>query len=188
MCASPFQKWHKRRKAHDDHNVTSDTDFRSGTSEEKPTTTTMSQVTLPSSRALLLCACAERTSPFSSIFFFRLHLARKCRRKNTCKRKPCTHDNDACRTSVTAARKRCFPLFRSAAFLSFPVAHRAIPHSFPFSFRLSSRYANVPMPPFQTPSVVIFVAGAKVIPGLYGAARSGRLAVARKNLHPRRLR
>lgn len=30
----------------------------------------MSQVTLPSSRALLLCACAERTSPFSSIFFF----------------------------------------------------------------------------------------------------------------------
>ena len=25
MCASPFQKWHKRRKAHDDNNVTSDT-------------------------------------------------------------------------------------------------------------------------------------------------------------------
>ena len=32
MCASPFQKWHKRRKAHDDHNVTSDTAIVVGTS------------------------------------------------------------------------------------------------------------------------------------------------------------
>ena len=56
----------------------------------------------------------------------------------------------------------------------------------PFPFRLSKCMANVPMPPFQTASVVIFVAGAKVIPGLYAAARSSRLAVARKNLHPRR--
>lgn len=32
MCASPFQKRHKRRKAHDDHNVTSDTAIVAGTS------------------------------------------------------------------------------------------------------------------------------------------------------------
>ena len=61
---------------------------------------------------------------------------------------------------------RGFPLVRCAALWIFPVAHRAIPLSFPFPFRLSSRYANVPMPPFQTASVVIFVAGAKVKTGL----------------------
>lgn len=32
MCASPFQKRHKQRKAHGDHNVTSDTAIVVGTS------------------------------------------------------------------------------------------------------------------------------------------------------------
>ncbi|MEO3535205.1 hypothetical protein ABG856_12250, partial [Phocaeicola vulgatus] len=32
MCASPFQKQHKQRKAHDDHNVTSDTAIVADTS------------------------------------------------------------------------------------------------------------------------------------------------------------
>ena len=32
MCVSPFQKWHKQRKAHDDPNVTSDTAIVVGTS------------------------------------------------------------------------------------------------------------------------------------------------------------
>ena len=36
----------------------------------------------------------------------------------------------------------------------------------PFPFRLSKSMANVPMPPFQTASGVIFVAGAKVKTGL----------------------
>lgn len=40
----------------------------------------MSQVTPPSSRALLLYACAERTSPFYPFPFFVLSDSRKCRR------------------------------------------------------------------------------------------------------------
>ena len=55
----------------------------------------------------------------------------------------------------------------------FPVARCAILYISSFSFPPLQVYANVPMPPFQTASVVIFVAGAKVIPGLYAAARSG---------------
>jgi hypothetical protein len=48
----------------------------------------------------------------------------------------------------------------------FPVARCAISHTSPFSFPSLQVYANVPMPPFQTASVVIFVAGAKVKTGL----------------------
>ena len=172
----------------------------------------MSQVTPPSSWALLLYACAERTSPFYPFSFSRLLLAAEmppdaghgkresapatisgchvfpvlkpschafanrawqtrpfedmCRRQKTCNRKPCTHDNDGCRTSVTAAGKRGFPLVRCAALWTSP--WRVAPSSIlpPFPFRLSSKYANVPMPPFQTASVAIFVAGAKVKTGL----------------------
>ena len=110
----------------------------------------------------------------------------KCRRRNTRDRKPCPHDNDGHGTSVTAAGKRGFPLSVAPPFPLSPwrvAPSHVLP---PFPFRLSKCMANVPMPPFQTASVVIFVAVAKVIPGLYAAARSGRLAVVRKNLHPRR--
>ena len=189
----------------------------------------MSQVTLPSSWALLLCACAERRRPSCHFFFFRFRcqpemppdaghdkresapatipvchvfpapkppcpaftrrgnaFGGKCRRRNTRDRKPCPHDNDGHGTSVTAAGKRGFPLSVAPPFPLSPwrvAPSHVLP---PFPFRLSKCMANVPMPPFQTASVVIFVAVAKVIPGLYAAARSGRLAVVRKNLHPRR--
>ena len=36
-------------------------------------------------------------------------------RRNTCNRKPCTHDNNGCRTSFTVTGKRCFPLCCCAA-------------------------------------------------------------------------
>ena len=54
-------------------------------------------------------------------------------RRNTCNRKPCTHDNDGYRTSVTVAGKRCFPPLSLRSPLSFPVARCAI-ISAPFSF------------------------------------------------------
>ena len=80
-----------------------------------------------------------------------------------------------------------FPLSVAPPF-DFP--HGASRHSTLFSLFLSAspNVCQCSHAAFQTASVVIFVAGAKVIPGLHGAARSGRLAVARKNLHPRRLR
>ena len=54
-------------------------------------------------------------------------------RRNICNRKPCTHDNDGYRTSVTATGKHSFhPLLLRRA-LSLPVARCAIP-SAPFSF------------------------------------------------------
>lgn len=86
------------------------------------------------------------------------------RRRNTCNRKPCTHDNDGCRTSVTAAGKHSFPPLLLRRPLSFPVARCAI-HPLPFPFRLSM-YAYVSMPPSGRHQRVIFVAGAKVKTGL----------------------
>ena len=140
MCVSPFQKWHKQRKAHDDHNVTSDTAIVVGTSficlcrtdksvfihflfsfpfgTEMPPDTGHVNVnlhlrlfpavmsSLSSNRlAMLLPNRAWQTRPFEDM----------CRRQKTCNRKPCTHDNDGCRTSVTTAGKRGFPLVRCAA-------------------------------------------------------------------------
>ena len=106
--------------------------------------------------AMLLPNRAWQTRPFEDM----------CRRQKTCNRKPCTHDNDGCRTSVTAAGKRGFPLVRC---LNFPVARCAILYTSPFPSRLSSKYVDIPMPPFQTASVAIFVAGAKVKTGLGSA-------------------
>ena len=54
MCVSPFQKRHKQRKAHDDHNVTSDTAIAVGTS--------------------FICLCRTDKSVLS-IFFFSSFLA-----------------------------------------------------------------------------------------------------------------
>lgn len=90
----------------------------------------------------------------------------KCRRRNILDRKPCPHDNDGQGTSFTAARKHGFPFFSCAALYSFPVARCAIPHTSSFSFPPLQVYAIVPMPPFQTASVVISVTGAKVKTGL----------------------
>lgn len=141
MCVSPFQKWHKQRKAHDDHNVTSDTAIVVGTSFICLCRTDKSVLSiffflvffwqpkcrrmqgtasvnlhlrlfpavmssLSSNRlAMLLPNRAWQTRPFENM----------CRRQKTCNRKPCTHDNDGCRTFVTAAGKRGFPLVRCAA-------------------------------------------------------------------------
>lgn len=172
MCASPFQKRHKRRKAHGDHDVSEWHRHRRG--------------------HFFLCACAERTSPFYPFSFSRLLLAAekppdaghdkresapatisgchvfpvlkpscrafarrgkgrqdrlkdKCRRKNTCKRKPCTHDNDACRTSVTAAWKRGFPLCPLRRALNLP--RGALRHPQHFLLFLSASPASMPMFP-----------------------------------------
>ena len=86
--------------------------------------------------------------------------------ENTRARKPCPHDNDGRGTSVTAAGKRRFPFVRSTALSIF--LWRVAPYFTlsPFSFPPLQMYANVPMPPFQTASGVIFVAGAKVKTGL----------------------
>lgn len=113
---------------------------------------------------------AWQTRPFSD----------KCRRRNTHDRKPCPHDNDSRGTSVTAAGKRCFPLVRCAA-LSIFLWHVA-PYftSSPFSFPPLQVYANVPMPPFQTASVVIFVAGAKVKTGLGTQIFVGKISTLRR--------
>ena len=80
-------------------------------------------------------------------------------------RKPCPHDNDGHGTSVTAAGKRGFPLSVAPPFRFSCGALRHFTY-FPLSFPSLQVYANVPMPPFQTASVVIFVAGAKVKTGL----------------------
>ena len=171
----------------------------------------MSQVTLPSSWALLLCACAERWEPSCSSFRLRFG-RRKCRRmQNTtsvnlhlrpfpavmCFQSsnrlalplPDGHSgqdrfltNAAGGTPATASHARmtmtvaglpsrrqestASPLSVAPPFFTFPVAGRAISHTYSFSFPPLQVYANVPMPPFQTASVVIFVAGAKVKTGL----------------------
>jgi len=69
---------------------------------------------------------------------------------------------DFCHGGRKAGLSPC-PLRRP---LNFPVAHCAILYASPFPSRLSSKYADIPMPPFQTASVAIFVAGAKVKTGL----------------------
>ena len=61
---------------------------------------------------------------------------------------------------------RASPVARCAALSTSPwrvAPSHVLP---PFPFRLSKSMANVPMPPFQTASGVIFVAGAKVKTGL----------------------
>ena len=118
-----------------------------------------------------LCQSEQwQTRPFSD----------KRRRRNTHDRKPCPHDNDGHGTSVTAAGKRCFPLVRCAALSIF--LWRVAPYftSSPFSFPPLQVYANVPMPPFQTASVVIFVAGAKVKTGLGTQIFVGKISTLRR--------
>ena len=85
-------------------------------------------------------------------------------RRNTSNRKPCMHDNGGYRTSVKATGKFCFPFLFLHRPLSISVAHCAIP-SAPFSFSPLHLYASVPMLPSGLHQHVIFVAGAKVIPG-----------------------
>lgn len=45
------------------------------------------------------------------MYIYKVHFKAMYRRRNTCNRKPCTHDNDGYRTSVTAAGKHNFPPF-----------------------------------------------------------------------------
>ena len=179
MSASSFRKRHKQRKAHDDHNVISDTAIVVGTS--------------------FLCACAERREPSCHFFLFRFRCqpimspdeghgertisvchvfsifkpsfsvvarwsdGRKDRFQTNAPepphdRKPCSHDNDGRGTSVTAAGKRRFPFVRCVA-LSIFQRRVASPHTlYFFSFPPLHMYDNVPMPSFQTTSVVIYVA------------------------------
>lgn len=73
--------------------------------------------------AMLLPNRAWQTRPFEDM----------CRRQKICNRKPCTHDNDGYRTSVTATGKHSFPPLLLRRALSLPVARCAIP-SAPFSF------------------------------------------------------
>lgn len=159
----------------------------------------MSQVTPPSSWALLLYACAERTSPFYPFSFSRLLLAAEmppdaghgkresapatisgchvfpvlkpsCHAfakpgmadKTVWKHVPSAENlqpqamhawqwrlQDFCHGGRKAGLSPC-PLRRP---LNFPVAHCAILYASPFPSRLSSKYADIPMPPFQTASV-----------------------------------
>ena len=92
------------------------------------------------------------------------HFPAMCRRRNTCNRKPCTHDNGGYRTSVMATGKLSFPFLLLHLPLSISVARCAMP-SVPFSFSPLHVYASVPMPSSRLHQHVIFVAGAKVIPG-----------------------
>lgn len=140
MCVSPFQKRHKQRKAHDDHNVTSDTAIAVGTSFICLCRTDKSVLSISFSRLFWQPKCRRMQDTASVNLHLRLFPAvmsslssnrlamllpnrawqtrpfeYMCRRQKTCNRKPCTHDNDGCRTSVTAAGKRGFPLVRCAA-------------------------------------------------------------------------
>ena len=106
--------------------------------------------------AMLLPNRAWQTRPFEYM----------CRRQKTCNRKPCTHDNDGCRTSVTAAGKRGFPLVRCAALWTSP--WRIAPSSMLPLF-LPASPASMPIFPCRHSrrhQWVIFVAGAKVKTGL----------------------
>ena len=138
----------------------------------------MSQVTQPSSWALLLYACAERTSPFYPFSFSRLLLAAEMppdaghgKRESApatisgCHVFPVLKPSCFCHGGRKAGLSPC-PLRRP---LNFPVARCAILYTSPFPSRLSSKYVDIPMPPFQTASVAIFVAGAKVKTGLGSA-------------------
>ena len=140
MCVSPFQKRHKQRKAHDDHNVTSDTAIVMGTSficlcrTDKSVLSIFFFLSSFGSRNAAGCRARQRESAPATISGCHVFpvLKPSChafakpawqtrpfedmyRRQKTCNRKPCTHDNDGCRTSVTAAGKRGFPLVRCAA-------------------------------------------------------------------------
>ena len=155
----------------------------------------MSPVTLPSSRTLLLCACAERPRPSYSFFFFRFscqpemppdaghgkresapatipgcHVWQDHFQTDAAGGTPATASHARMTMTVTGLPSRrqeseAFPCQLRRPF-DFPVARCAISHTSPFSFPSLQVYANVPMPPFQTASVVIFVAGAKVKTGL----------------------
>ena len=136
----------------------------------------MSQVTQPSSWALLLYACAERTSPFYPFSFSRLLLAAEMppdaghgKRESAPATISGCHVFPVLKPSCHGGRKAGLspcPLRRP---LNFPVARCAILYTSPFPSRLSSKYVDIPMPPFQTASVAIFVAGAKVKTGLGSA-------------------
>ena len=186
----------------------------------------MSQVTLPSSWALLLCACAERPRPsirfllFVSVWQPEMppdagHGKRESAPatipgchvfpvlKPSCPafanrsngRQDRFQTNAAGGTPVTASHARmtmtvaglpsrrqergAFPLsvappirflWRIAPYFTFS----------PFSFPPLQVYANVPMPPFQTASVVIFVAGAKVKTGLGTQIFVGKISTLRR--------
>lgn len=172
----------------------------------------MSQVTLPSSWALLLCACAERRRPSCHFFFFRLRCqpemppdAGHDKRESAPATIPVCHvfpvpkppcpafarrgngrqdrleANAAGGTPATASHasmtmtvtglpsrrkeSRASPA-RCAALSTSPWRVAPSHVLLPFPFRLSKSMANVPVPPFQTASGVIFVAGAKVKTGL----------------------
>ena len=68
-----------------------------------------------------------QTRPFSD----------KCRQRNTHDRKPCPHDNDGRRTSVTVAGKRGFPLSVAPPFPFFQWRIAPFHRLLPFPFRLS---------------------------------------------------
>lgn len=166
MCVSPFQKWHKRRRVHDDHNVTSDTAIVVDTSFMCLCGTDES-VFIPFLFRLAVgnaadtghggCESTPVTVPVCCVFpvpkpFCPAVAGRgngrqnrsgnKYRRRNTRTRKPCKHDNDGCRTSVMAAGKHSFPplLLRRPCYFPWRVAPF---HPLPFPFRLS-----MCMPPF----------------------------------------
>ena len=168
----------------------------------------MSQVTQPSSWALLLCACAKRSDRLSVFFFSFPFGSRKTppdaghgKRESAPATIPGCHvfpvlkpscpafanrgnggqdrfqTNAAGGTPATASHARmtmtvaglpsrrqerdAFPLSVAPPFSLSCGALRHSHHSSSFSFPPLQVYANVPMPPFQTASVVIFVAGAR---------------------------
>ncbi len=186
----------------------------------------MSQVTQPSSWALLLYACAERRGPFFH-FSFCLRLgqpemppdAGHGKRESAPATIPGCHvfpvlkpscpavanrsngrqdrfqTNAAGETPTTASHARMtmtvaglpsrrqergtFPLSVASPF-RFSCGALRHPTHFSFSFPPLQVYANVPMPPFQTASVVIFVAGAKVKTGLGTQIFVGKISTLRR--------
>ena len=142
-----FRNGTSRRKAHDDHNVINDTAIIVGISF---------YILVPDGQnrycqflfyhhhiAENTAGCRTRQAcPYVCDYFWlslffpafkQVRFPAMRSRRNTCNRKPCTHDNDGYRTSVTVAGKRCFPPLSLRSPLSFPVARCAI-ISAPFSF------------------------------------------------------
>ena len=78
-------------------------------------------------RKTSLPSIADKATADNPVFTTMYH------RRNTSNRKPCTHDNDGYRTSVTATGKHSFPPLLLRRPLSLPVARCAIT-SAPFSF------------------------------------------------------
>ena len=171
MCASPFQKRHKRRKAHDGHNVTSDTAIVVGTSFMYLCGTDKSVLSIfllfislwtagnaagCRTRQARICIC-----DYSRLFVFPVpkpsfpafagqgNGGQDRLKTNAAGGTPATASHAS--MTMTArdfrhgGRKAVLspcPLRRP---LIFPVAHRAIPHSlFPFPFRLSKRMPMFP--------------------------------------------